>query len=177
MWWSTSSRMPTRWRCQRRPVTAVAPTCCRSTSARYTSLSLLVMLSLFTTFCHASLSCLGTPPGLSVESLTWQRTVEREPLWPFCYCITSACCTCVLPAYCCVFQGKTPLEDGETEHTGCVFCDPLFKTLVERHHAVMQRRSGGGRGRGRGGRGRGRRGGRGRGKPKDKMAQLAAYFV
>ena len=77
-----------------------------------------------------------------------------------------------------IFQGKSPLEDGETEHTGCTFCDPIFKNLVEKHHAITRLRSagrgrGGGRGRGRGGRGRGR----GRGKPKDKMSQLAAYFV
>ncbi|XP_060074052.1 DNA topoisomerase 3-beta-1-like [Ylistrum balloti] len=70
-------------------------------------------------------------------------------------------------------KGKTPLADGNTEHSGCVFCDNVFKPMVEKHHAVMKRR--GGRGRGRGGRGRGR--GRGRGKPKDKMAALAAYFV
>ncbi len=74
-------------------------------------------------------------------------------------------------------QNKTPLEGGATEHVGCMFCDPIFKALVEMKHASARRnprgRSGG---RGRGGRGRGR-GGRGRGKPKDKMAQLAAYFV
>ncbi|KAK3593899.1 hypothetical protein CHS0354_011502 [Potamilus streckersoni] len=75
-------------------------------------------------------------------------------------------------------KGKTPLEDGTTEHTGCVFCDPVFKSLVEKYHARMKvgrggRSRGGGRGRGRGGRSRGR----GRGRPKDKMAQLAAYFV
>lgn len=75
-------------------------------------------------------------------------------------------------------QGKSPLEDGNTEHTGCTFCDPILKKLVEKHHAVMRNRSAGGRGRGGRGRGRGGRGrGRGRGKPKDKMAQLAAYFV
>ncbi|XP_052797572.1 DNA topoisomerase 3-beta-1-like [Mya arenaria] len=75
-------------------------------------------------------------------------------------------------------KDKTPLVDGNTEHVGCVFCDPLLKNLVEKHHAVMRQRSSGGRGRGGRGRGRGGRGrGRGRGKPKDKMAQLAAYFV
>lgn len=77
------------------------------------------------------------------------------------------------------FQGKTPLEGGETEHSGCAFCDPVFKPLVEKHHAIMKRRGGASRAAGRGGRGRGRGGsrGRGRGKPKDKMSQLAAYFV
>ncbi|XP_053384624.1 LOW QUALITY PROTEIN: DNA topoisomerase 3-beta-1-like [Mercenaria mercenaria] len=75
-------------------------------------------------------------------------------------------------------KGKTPLEDGKTEHTGCVFCDPILKNLVEKHHAKMRVRSAASRGRGGRGRGRGGRGrGRGRGKPKDKMAQLAAYFV
>ena len=77
-------------------------------------------------------------------------------------------------------QNKTPLENGETDHTGCMFCDPKLKTLVEMKHAVFRRSGrGGGRGRPSGGRGRGRGrpGGRGRGKPKDKMAQLASYFV
>ncbi|KAL5007588.1 hypothetical protein ScPMuIL_016394 [Solemya velum] len=60
---------------------------------------------------------------------------------------------------------------------GCVYCDPVLRPLIEKHHA-MARRSNRGRGGGRGGRGgRGRGRGRGRGKPKDKMAQLAAYFV
>ena len=53
--------------------------------------------------------------------------------------------------------------------------------LVEKHHAVMMRRraqpGSRGRGRGRGGRGRGRGGRGGRKAPKDKMSQLAAYFV
>ncbi|XP_076113744.1 DNA topoisomerase 3-beta-1-like [Mytilus galloprovincialis] len=75
-------------------------------------------------------------------------------------------------------KGKTPLEGDETEHSGCVFCDPVFKPLVEKHHARMKRRGGASRTAGRGGRGRGGRSrGRGRGKPKDKMSQLAAYFV
>ena len=61
-----------------------------------------------------------------------------------------------------------------------MFCDTVFKPLVEKHHAIEKRRRRGGPSRapGRGGRGRGGRSrGRGRGKPKDKMAQLAAYFV
>uniref|UniRef100_A0A672QF88 DNA topoisomerase n=1 Tax=Sinocyclocheilus grahami TaxID=75366 RepID=A0A672QF88_SINGR len=75
---------------------------------------------------------------------------------------------------------RSPLPDGETQHTGCVFCDPVFQDLVELKHATMRHpmhRAGGAR-RGRG-RGRGRRPvGRGNPKkPKDKMAALAAYFV
>lgn len=82
---------------------------------------------------------------------------------------------CILYVF---LQGKTPLEGDETEHSGCVFCDPVFKPLVEKHHARMKRRGGASRTAGRGGRGRGGRSrGRGRGKPKDKMSQLAAYFV
>lgn len=75
---------------------------------------------------------------------------------------------------------RSPLPDGETQHTGCVFCDPVFQDLVELKHATMRHpmhRAGGAR-RGRG-KGRGRRP-MGRGnpkKPKDKMAALAAYFV
>uniref|UniRef100_A0A671RCG6 DNA topoisomerase n=2 Tax=Sinocyclocheilus anshuiensis TaxID=1608454 RepID=A0A671RCG6_9TELE len=75
---------------------------------------------------------------------------------------------------------RSPLPDGETQHTGCVFCDPVFQDLVELKHATMRHpmhRAGGAR-RGRG-KGRGRRPvGRGNPKkPKDKMAALAAYFV
>lgn len=75
-------------------------------------------------------------------------------------------------------QGKSPLPDEKEEHTGCCFCDPVFKPLMEKHHAINRLPQ---RGRGRGGKnrggGRGRPRGRGRAKPKDKMAQLAAYFV
>ena len=60
---------------------------------------------------------------------------------------------------------------------GCIYCNPELNALVEKSHAVMlRRRPAGGRGRGRGRGGRGRGGG-GRKAPKDKMAQLAAYFV
>lgn len=69
---------------------------------------------------------------------------------------------------------RSQLDAGETQHTGCVFCDPIFQDAVELKHAAMRypRGVGGRRGRGRG---------RGRRiypkKPKDKMAALAAYFV
>lgn len=93
-------------------------------------------------------------------------------------------------------QEKTPFPDGITDKKGCVFCSTEFAPLVrqtkiqliikiiehsillqqiEKHKAVENRRLNS-RGGGRGGRGRGR--GRGRPKvPKDKMSQLAAYFV
>lgn len=76
-------------------------------------------------------------------------------------------------------KNKSPLPDGATDCTGCVFCDAIFKPLVEMHHAMapkMRRSAGRGGGTGRG-RGRGRGRSRGKNKPKDKMAQLAAYFV
>jgi DNA topoisomerase-3 len=76
------------------------------------------------------------------------------------------------------FKNKSPLPDNSTEHTGCIFCDPILRPLVEMKYAKHARpvniRRGGGPGRP--GRGRGR-GGRGPPKPKDKMSQLAAYFV
>lgn len=56
--------------------------------------------------------------------------------------------------------------------SGCIFCFPDFSKLVEKHKAVFSKPKfnkfkSGGRGRG-----------RPRAKqPKDKMAQLAAYFV
>ncbi|XP_050068683.1 DNA topoisomerase 3-beta [Anopheles maculipalpis] len=78
-------------------------------------------------------------------------------------------------------QEKTPFKDDVTEKKGCIFCFADFMPLVEKHKAVEMRRNhaGGGRGgRGRGFRGRGGKGGRGRNKaPKDKMTQLANYFV
>lgn len=72
---------------------------------------------------------------------------------------------------------KSPLPNDKTQHLGCLFCDPLLAPLVKMSHAAsrhpMYR---GGRGRG-GRRGRGSRRGKGRGRPKDKMSQLASYFV
>ena len=78
-------------------------------------------------------------------------------------------------------EGKSKLSDDKLEASGCIFCDQELSMLVEKHHAVMMRRraqpGSRGRGRGRGGRGRGRGGRGGRKAPKDKMSQLAAYFV
>lgn len=68
---------------------------------------------------------------------------------------------------------KTKLPKDATEMAGCVFCSEAFSKLVEKHKAVFRPR-GNQRGGGRPGRGRGR--GKAR-QPKDKMAQLAAYFV
>jgi len=98
---------------------------------------------------------------------------------------------------------KSKFKDGSEEKSGCIFCSTDFSHLVEKHRAVASRpvRSGGGSrggkvGRGGGGvggpagaaggavtagggpgPGGGGRGGRGGRQPKDKMAQLAAYFV
>ncbi|EAT36302.1 AAEL011603-PA [Aedes aegypti] len=73
---------------------------------------------------------------------------------------------------------KTPFKDDVTDKKGCIFCFEDFIPLVEKHKAVEMRRAQGGRGRGRSVRGRGGKSSRGRNKPpKDKMAQLAAYFV
>lgn len=92
---------------------------------------------------------------------------------------------------------QTKFKDGSDEKTGCVFCTADFMPLIEKHRAISSRPAHasmrGGRGGGgsaamstRGGVGGGgvaggaviggRGGGRGRA-PKDKMAQLAAYFV
>lgn len=84
---------------------------------------------------------------------------------------------------------QTKFKDGTDVKTGCLFCSSDFIPLVEKHRAVATPAShNNSRGRGGGGRGGGNingrttdgstRGGRGgRGRPKDKMAQLAAYFV
>lgn len=76
-------------------------------------------------------------------------------------------------------EGKTKLPGEKISAEGCIYCNSDLNSLVEKSHAVLGKaRRGVGRGGGRGGRGRGR-GGRGRGRkaPKDKMSQLAAYFV
>lgn len=70
-------------------------------------------------------------------------------------------------------QEKTHLPNDAAIMTGCVFCLPEFTALVEKHRAVS-RPAGSRAPRGRGGKGRNR--GRPRA-PRDKMAQLAAYFV
>lgn len=84
---------------------------------------------------------------------------------------------------------QTKFKDNAEEKTGCLFCCAEFIPLVEKHRAIIQRaaptnstrggRGGGAAGNGgptRGGGSAGNRGNRGR-PPKDKMAQLAAYFV
>uniref|UniRef100_A0A1B6EGG0 DNA topoisomerase n=1 Tax=Clastoptera arizonana TaxID=38151 RepID=A0A1B6EGG0_9HEMI len=67
---------------------------------------------------------------------------------------------------------KSKLPGEATEMIGCLFCTPQFIPLVEKQHAVASRPAAAGRGRG----GRGKSRGKPR-PPKDKMAQLAAYFV
>lgn len=80
-------------------------------------------------------------------------------------------------------EDATRFKDGSLEKTGCLFCTAEFIPLVEKHRAVINRpaqvNTRGGRGKkGAAGVTRGGPAGRGRGKaPKDKMAQLAAYFV
>lgn len=67
-------------------------------------------------------------------------------------------------------EEKSKLPDGLTEMSGCVFCSIEFAPLVRSHRASMRAKSG------RSYRGRGSAKHKQR-KPKDKMAQLAAYFV
>ncbi|KAF7997780.1 hypothetical protein HCN44_009178 [Aphidius gifuensis] len=69
-------------------------------------------------------------------------------------------------------QDKSKLPNDATEMTGCIYCTSQFSPLVEKHRAVASKPVMT--------RGRGHAKGRSRGKPrppKDKMAQLAAYFV
>lgn len=69
-------------------------------------------------------------------------------------------------------EDKTKLPNQATEMSGCVFCCVEFSNLVEKHKAMASKSAnyaskGGSRGRGR----------RKPKPPKDKMSQLAAYFV
>lgn len=81
-------------------------------------------------------------------------------------------------------EDQTKFKDGTTEKTGCLFCTADFIPLVEKHRAVFTRPAQASARGARGGR-RGMpatrgaptgRGGKGK-QPKDKMAELAAYFV
>lgn len=73
----------------------------------------------------------------------------------------------------CILQEKSKLPDEATEMTGCVFCCPSFTSLVEKHRAITVRPQ-----TNRASRGRVKGKGKGRSKPpKDKMQQLADYFV
>lgn len=74
-------------------------------------------------------------------------------------------------------KDKTPLENGETTISSCLFCDKHLKVSIENYLSSARNRGenrqssfggrrGGGGGRGRG-RGRGRGGGRGRPKRTD----------
>ncbi|XP_045505026.1 DNA topoisomerase 3-beta-1-like [Colias croceus] len=67
---------------------------------------------------------------------------------------------------------RTRLPAALTDMTACLYCEPAFTALVEKHRAVTSR---GGGARGRGGRARNNK--HRNKQPKDKMAQLAAYFV
>ncbi|KAF6207879.1 hypothetical protein GE061_016328 [Apolygus lucorum] len=69
---------------------------------------------------------------------------------------------------------KTKLSNGASEMSGCVYCTPEFLSLVEKQRAVASRPVAIGKS----SRGRGRSRAKGKPRqPKDKMAQLAAYFV
>jgi len=98
--------------------------------------------------------------------------------------ITESCCEdCGAQQVNVVYKSeKTRFKDGSEEKTGCIFCLPDFVPLVEKHRAVASRPATINKGRGvrggaRGGRGAVGGNSRGRRAPKDKMAQLAAYFV
>lgn len=73
-------------------------------------------------------------------------------------------------------QEKNKLPNNCTEMKGCIFCTSEFSRLVDKPKVAVSTRprtfrggkGGGGKGRGRGNKGR---------PPKDKMSQLAAYFV
>jgi DNA topoisomerase-3 len=68
---------------------------------------------------------------------------------------------------------KTKLPNSSSEMKGCVFCTSEFGRLVDKPKTAVNTRPRPFRGGKAPNRGRGRA----RGKPKDKMAQLAAYFV
>lgn len=88
--------------------------------------------------------------------------------------VNENCCDCGAQHLTVVYKSeKTRFKDGSEEKTGCIFCSPEFTSLVEKHRVIAVTAQPTTRGRGRGGKSN-----RGRPKqPKDKMAQLASYFV
>nr|XP_034371798.1 DNA topoisomerase 3-beta-1 isoform X2 [Arvicanthis niloticus] len=149
--------------------------------------------------CQHSLSMLGIGQCVECESGVLVLDPTSGPKWKV------ACNTCNVVAHC--FENahrvrvsadtcntceaalldvdfnkaKSPLPGNETQHTGCIFCDPVFQELVELKHAASchpMHRGGPGRRQGRG-RARARRppGKPNPRRPKDKMSALAAYFV
>lgn len=72
-----------------------------------------------------------------------------------------------------ILKDKTPLENGETNISSCLFCDKHLKVCIENYLTAVRNRAerqatmgGHRRGGGGGGRGRGRGRGGGRGRPK-----------
>ncbi|CAB1319263.1 unnamed protein product, partial [Coregonus sp. 'balchen'] len=131
--------------------------------------------------CQHSLNSLGIGQCVECEGGVLVLDPTSGPKWKMscnrCNVAQESCEACEASLVAVDFnKTRSPLPDGETQHSGCVFCDPVFQDLVELKHATMRHpsmtRGGGAR---RGGRGRGR--GRREKKPKDKMAALAAYFV
>uniref|UniRef100_A0A8C8XC07 DNA topoisomerase n=1 Tax=Panthera leo TaxID=9689 RepID=A0A8C8XC07_PANLE len=149
--------------------------------------------------CQHSLSMLGIGQCVECESGVLVLDPTSGPKWKVAcnkcnvvaHCFENAyrvrvsvdtCSTCEAALLAVDFnKAKSPLPGDETQHTGCVFCDPIFQELVELKHAASchpMHRGGPGRRQGRG-RARGRRptvkpSAR---RPKDKMSALAAYFV
>lgn len=124
-----------------------------------------------------------------------RKFFKKYPLQAFNFNLTvgKQCEECQAQLVTVVYKAdQTKFKDGSEEKSGCLFCSSDFIPLVEKHRAVTARptlvNSRGGRG-GRGaaqvtvgsrgaGHGTNTGSGRGRGRPpKDKMAQLAAYFV
>ncbi|XP_037679544.1 DNA topoisomerase 3-beta-1 isoform X2 [Choloepus didactylus] len=149
--------------------------------------------------CAHSLSMLGIGQCVECESGVLVLDPTSGPKWKVAcnrcsvvaHCFENAHRVRVAPDTCAACEAalldvdfnkaKSPLPGDDTQHTGCVFCDPVFQELVELKHAAAchpMHRGGPGRRQGRG-RGRGRRpvGKPTPRRPKDKMSALAAYFV
>lgn len=95
--------------------------------------------------------------------------------------LDEACKTCETKILFCEFKsGKEPKAlEGASTHKGCIFCDAIFSKLVSVRSATRARTAAQA-GKSRRGRGRGRGGARGGGRgkpPRDKMSNLANYFV
>lgn len=149
--------------------------------------------------CQHSLSMLGIGQCVECESGVLVLDPTSGPKWKVAcnkcnvvaHCFENAHRVRVSPDTCSICEAalldvdfnkaKSPLPGDDTQHTGCVFCDPIFQELVELKHAASchpMHRGGPGRRQGRG-RGRGRRppGKPSARRPKDKMSALAAYFL
>ncbi|KAK5643331.1 hypothetical protein RI129_007176 [Pyrocoelia pectoralis] len=125
--------------------------------------------------CPHSLNTNGVSNCVECDGGVLVLDLSSAPKWKLVYagkvCVQDDTCDCGSQLVSVEYkEDKTKLPNNLTEFTGCIFCSKELFNLVEKHKAVATRRYAS------------KPSSRGRGKrkprpPKDKMSQLAAYFV